>query len=214
MSTFSCHFTVQKYVCSPAYFCIVIRFQSFQSHPYLTRVMGVFPSPAPTPPKATQTFHQLDCALLSPLPIKRRMNSDTSTLVAAHAPGETEQRQSSPGTSVTWLCPMYPKYLHLPPTTTSCTLDTALFPSLGIQCSFTSFYLFARVGVFLHRSLIFNLSTCSSRSYLRFKMQLKHNFLQEVFQVLYSSLISFSKSPVNTICYFATYFHKTFVTDP
>ena len=33
-----------------------------------------------------------------------------------HRPGETEKRQSSPGTSATWLCPMYPEYctLHLP----------------------------------------------------------------------------------------------------
>lgn len=122
---------------------------------------------------------------------------------------QEKENQDSPstGTSATWLCPCT-QILHPPPTTISCTLDTALFPPHPPSiCPFTPFYLWPG-GVFLHKSLI--LSICLSRSDLGFK-QLKPYFLQEDFSALYSSLTSFSKAPFNTICCFSKYHHKPFV---
>ena len=111
MSSFSCHLAVQKYALQP---CLllhkVIRFQSFQSHPYLMLVTGILSSPPP-PPKATQTSHLLERALLSPIPVKSGMNSDTSTMVAATV--QEKQRKGSP--------PQGP----LPPGSAPCTQNTA-----------------------------------------------------------------------------------------
>lgn len=109
-SSFSCHLAVQKYALQP---CLplhkVIRFHSFRSHPYLLLVTGILSSPPP--PKATQTSHLLECALLSPIPVKSGMNSDTSTMVAATL--QEKQRKGSP--------PQGP----LPPGSAPCTQNTS-----------------------------------------------------------------------------------------
>lgn len=109
-SSFSCHLAVQKYALQP---CLplhkVIRFQSFRSHPYLLLVTGILSSPPP--PKVTQTSHLLECALLSPIPVKSGMNSDTSTMVAATL--QEKQRKGSP--------PQGP----LPPGSAPCTQNTS-----------------------------------------------------------------------------------------
>lgn len=109
-SSFSCHLAVQKYALQP---CLplhkVIRFHSFRSHPYLLLVTGILSSPPP--PKVTQTSHLLECALLSPIPVKSGMNSDTSTMVAATL--QEKQRKGSP--------PQGP----LPPGSAPCTQNTS-----------------------------------------------------------------------------------------
>lgn len=111
-SSFSCHLAVQKCALQP---CLplhkVIRFQSFRSHPYPAAGDRHSLLSTTTPPKATQTCHLLECALLSPIPVKSGMNSDTSTMVAATL--QEKQRKGSP--------PQGP----LPPGSAPCTQNTS-----------------------------------------------------------------------------------------
>lgn len=98
--------------------CSAALFTSAQSYP-----ISKFPIPSlpaagdrhsllsTPPPKATQTCHLLECALLSPIPVKSGMNSDTSTMVAATL--QEKQRKGSP--------PQGP----LPPGSAPCTQNTS-----------------------------------------------------------------------------------------
>lgn len=157
-------------LCSPVYLCT--KLSDFKvSDPILTLLLvtGILSSPPPPPPKATQTCHLLECALLSPIPVKSGMNSDTSTMVAATL--QEKQRKGSP--------PQGP----LPPGSAPCTQNTSPSTyhyllhtghcSLPIPHHIMFIYMFLPFGGlgFLHKKL--TLSICLSRSYLCFKTQLK-----------------------------------------
>lgn len=140
-SSFSCHLAVQKYALQP---CLplhkVIRFQSFRSHPYLLLVTGILSSPPP--PQSNSDMPP--SRMCPPLPNPRQKWNELWHFNdgGCHPPGETEKRQSSTGTSATWLCPMYPEYftLHLPLPPAHWTLLSSHPPSHNVHLHVFTFW--------------------------------------------------------------------------
>lgn len=165
---------------------------------------GHFPLCTP-PPKATQTLHLLECALHSPLLVISGMDFDIFNTVTVHPPGANRTKAFIP--------PQGPLQFGPAP----CIQNTSiLYPPCHMgHCSHPpSFNVHLHLSIFLgsgflHKDPIH--AICLPESYLGFKMHLEHNFLQEVFQALHSSLISFSKFPFSTIFFFAMDYHKAFI---